>query len=167
MSTNESHIYLFYSFIYFRHQRKDDLEPKPTDIEFQPSSQRLNVNLEKDDGPYLDLDASTRQPQTEYQTISNYEFINSDNGTYPEGVISNSPLDENHEYQYIRDQNTVLKDEKPYMVLDASSRQPNSVYQKVTNPKSLKQSDTYLALDPESRSKETEYQSIDPRKQDA
>ena len=52
------------------------------------------------------------------------------------------------------------------MDLDASSQQPASVYQEVTNPENLKLSDTYLALDPKSRSAETEYEAINPCGQD-
>ena len=107
------------------------------------------------------------QPQPKHQTSSNNDITNADYGTYLEPIVPRPPSDNHGEYEYVHDPDAVLIDEKPYMDLDASSQQPTSVYQEVTNPENLEQLDAYLALDPNSRSAESEYQAIDPLGQDA
>ena len=67
--------------------------------------------MENDEAPYLDLDESTKQPQLEYQTISKNNISNSDDGTYLQPMILNSPLDDHGEYQYVRDPQTIMVNE--------------------------------------------------------
>ena len=124
-------------------------------------------NADNGETPYLELDESAMQSQADYQTISNNDITNTDDGTYLEPIVPRPPSDNHGGYEYVHDPDAVLIDEKPYLDLDASAQQPTSVYQEVTNPENLDQLDAYLALDPNSRSAESEYQAIDPQGQDA
>ena len=129
-----------------------------------PSNNHSNVD--NNETPYLELDESAMQPQAGHQTTSKADN-NIKDGTNLQPTIPHSLSDGHGEYEYVHYPDASLTDEKPYMDLDASSRQPTSVYQEMTNPKNLKLSDTYLALDPNSRHIETEYQAIDTRGQDS
>ena len=130
-----------------------------TDTKLQPPKQISSAHSKS---PNLDLDPdpSTEQPDTAYYD----DCINtSDNGAYLE-VLPNFPPD-HEEYEYVRNQENggTSVDEKLYMDLDGSSRQPDSVYQEVTNPENLKQQDLYLALDLKSSITDSEYQALGPQ----
>ena len=85
------------------------------------------------ESPYRGADPSTDQPEMEYDDCIN-------------------TMD-----------SEVSADERKYMDLDLSSRQPDSVYQEVNNPDNLKQPDMYHALDLKSRSTDSEYQALGPQ----
>ncbi|XP_072037521.1 uncharacterized protein [Amphiura filiformis] len=58
------------------------------------------------------------------------------------------------------DYQNVDSETETYMGIDMTSRQPESVYQGMTNPDKLKSDSDYLGLDASSRQNETEYQSV-------
>ena len=133
-----------------------------------PPQSNDHGNVDDNEAPYLDLDESVLQPQPAHRTTSSRDNSNTNDGaSLLPMMIPHPPSENSDEYEYVHDPDAVLTDEEPYMDLDASSRQPESVYQEVTNPDKLKDSDTYLTLDPNSRSAETEYQALDTRGQDS
>ena len=124
----------------------------------QMSSQdSSHLNDRKSEEMYLDLDASSRQPQSVYQVIKdsggNSEVRNHS------GDITSSPS-RDYEYQDISETRDPAIDVKLYLHLDISSRQPKSTYQGITHPADLMNSEMYAELDPKYRSKETEYQDV-------
>ena len=131
-------------------------EPKPpTGTVVTPSAQTYSAICES---LHLDPDSSTEQPEMEYDDCIN----TSDNRTYL-GVLPNFSPNDHEKYEHVRNSETISINEKPYMDLDPSSRQPDSEFQEVTNPENLKQPDMYLALDLKSSITDSEYQALGPR----
>ena len=71
---------------------------------------------------------------------------------------TNSSPVSNNEYQNVSQTNIPSADDKAYLPLDISSREPQSTYQGLTIPEELMNSEMYTELDLTSKSTETEYQ---------
>ena len=87
---------------------------------------------------------------------------NNDDGAYLQPMIPNAPPDNQEEYEYVRNSETETS-EKPYMNLDASSRQPDLVYQEVTNPENLKEPDMYPDKDLKSSIADSKCRALGPQ----
>ena len=148
--------------LYHRRKRdKNDKSRKAGKRGMQMSSQdSSHLNDRKSDETYLDLDASSRQPQSVYQVIKdsggNSEVINHS------GDTTMSPS-QDYEYQDVSETGNPAIDDKMYLHLDhidIPSRQPELAYQGITNPVDLMNSEMYTELDSKFRSNETEYQDV-------
>ena len=115
------------------------------------SQDSCHSNVGKSDTTYLDLDPSSRHPRSVYQAMK-------DSQSHSKGTNS-SPIS-NNEYQTILQTDISSGDEKTYLHLNISSREPQSTYQGLTIPGELINSEMYTYLDPTPKSSETEYQDI-------
>ena len=77
-------------------------------------------------------------------------------------MIPNAPTDEQEQYEYVRNPETE-QPENAYLDLEASSPQPDSLYQEVTNPDNLKKSDMNHPQNLKSSITESECQAPGPQ----
>ena len=115
------------------------------------SQDSCHSEVQKSDATYLDLDPLSRHPQPVYQAMKDSESYSKD---------MNSSRASNIEYQNISQTDISSKDDKTYLHLDISSREPQSTYQGLTIPDELMNSEMYTELDPTSKSAETDFQDL-------
>ena len=72
----------------------------------------------------------------------------------------NSSPASNIDYQNISQTDIPSANDKAYLNVDISSRQPESTYQGLTIPEELMNSEMHTELDPTSKSAETEYPDV-------
>ena len=156
---------LSYTFFHLYHRRKHDNGTNDKSFKAEkrgmqiPSKDSCQSNVRNPDETYLDLDASSRQPQPVYQAMKDSGGNTTSEVRSHSGDMTSSPS-RDYEYQDVSETGDPADDDKMYLHLDISSRQPESTYQGITSPVDLINSEMYTELDSTSRSKETEYQDI-------